>query len=55
MNTSHSSDVVGLPSTPAFTIFRRTRVQTETGYSRSTIYLRISQGLFPTPVRLAGC
>ena len=29
----------------ALTIWRRPRVQTETGYSRSTIYLRIAQGL----------
>lgn len=36
----------------AFTILRRTQVQAESGYSRSTIYLRISQGLFPKPVRL---
>lgn len=36
----------------ASTILRRTQVETETGYSRSTIYLRISQGLFPRPVRL---
>lgn len=33
-------------------IFRRKQVQSESGYSRSTIYLRISQGLFPKPVRL---
>ena len=31
---------------------RRKQVQAESGYSRSTIYLRISQGLFPKPVRL---
>lgn len=36
----------------AFAILRRRQVQTETGYSRSTIYLRISQGLWPKPVRL---
>ena len=36
----------------ALTIWRRPRVQTETGYSRSTIYLRIAQGLWPEPVRL---
>ena len=28
----------------ALTIWRRPRVQTETGYSRSTLYLRIAQG-----------
>lgn len=34
------------------TILRRKQVQAETGYSRSTIYLRISQGLFVRPVSL---
>ena len=56
MTNSLSSDVVGLPSThwlhTAFAILRRTTVQAESGYSRSTIYLRISEGLFPKPVRL---
>lgn len=37
---------------PANTILRRGRVETETGYSRSTIYLRISQRLFVKPVSL---
>lgn len=36
----------------ALTILRRRQVEVETGYSRSTIYLRISQGLFIKPVRL---
>jgi len=40
------------PSAAAFTILRRNQVQAETGYSRSTIYLRIAQGLFPKPVSL---
>lgn len=31
---------------------RRNVVQAETGYSRSTIYLRIAQGLWPKPVSL---
>ena len=35
-----------------FTILRRKTVQLRTGYSRSTIYLRITQGLLPTPVAL---
>ncbi len=35
-----------------FTILRRKQVQAETGYSRSMIYLNISQGLWPRPVRL---
>jgi prophage regulatory protein len=34
------------------TILRRKQVQAATGYSRSTIYLRISQGLFVHPVSL---
>ena len=34
------------------TIVRRKQVQAETGYSRSTIYLRIAQGLWPKPVGL---
>ena len=36
----------------ALTILRRRQVEAETGYSRSTIYLRIAQGLFIKPVRL---
>lgn len=35
-----------------FTILRRRQVQAESGLSRSTIYLRISQGLWPKPVSL---
>lgn len=38
--------------TPGFTILRRKQVEVETGYSRSTIYLRIAQGLFVKPVSL---
>jgi prophage regulatory protein len=34
------------------TILRLPAVKAETGYSRSTIYLRISQGLWPRPVSL---
>jgi prophage regulatory protein len=40
------------PST--LTILRRKQVQAETGYSRSTIYLRIAQGLWTKPVSLGG-
>lgn len=36
----------------ATTILRRWQVEAETGFSRSTIYLRISQGLFIKPVSL---
>lgn len=39
-------------SRAAFTILRRKEVQAESGYSRSTIYLRISQGLWPKPISL---
>lgn len=34
------------------TIMRLPAVQAECGLARSTIYLRISQGLFPEPVNL---
>ena len=34
------------------TILRLPSVKAETGASRSTIYLRIQQGLWPKPVRL---
>lgn len=34
------------------TILRLPAVKAETGASRSTIYLRIQQGLWPQPVRL---
>jgi prophage regulatory protein len=33
-------------------ILRRKRVEAFTGYSRSTVYLRIKQGLWPRPVSL---
>ena len=36
----------------ATTIMRRKQVEADTGYSRSTIYLRISQRLFVKPVSL---
>ena len=38
------------PATNA--ILRRWLVEAETGYSRSTLYLRITQGLFTKPVKL---
>jgi prophage regulatory protein len=34
------------------TIFRLPGVKSESGYSRSTIYLRVSQGLWTKPVSL---
>ncbi len=40
------------PIDPALTILRRKQVEAETGYSRSTIYLRIAQRLWPKPVKL---
>ena len=37
---------------PPATIWRRKQVQGESGLSRSTIYMRIAEGLWPKPVRL---
>lgn len=34
------------------TLLRRKQVEAQTGYSRSTIYLRIAQGLWTRPVSL---
>jgi prophage regulatory protein len=36
------------------TILRLPDIKTSTGLSRSTIYLRIAQGVFPKPVSLGG-
>lgn len=36
----------------ALPILRRKQVEAESGYSRSTIYLRISQGLWVRPIAL---
>jgi prophage regulatory protein len=36
----------------AHTILRRPDVERQTGYSRSTLYLRIAQGLWPRPVTI---
>lgn len=36
------------------TILRLPAVKASTGLSRSTIYLRVSQGTFPAPVSLGG-
>jgi prophage regulatory protein len=43
-----------MPQTPISprAILRRKQVEAESGYSRSTIYLRISQGLWPKPISL---
>lgn len=35
-------------------ILRLPAVKARTGLSRSTIYLRVSEGTFPTPVSLGG-
>lgn len=44
--------MVHLHSTTSTAILRRTAVEAATGYSRSTIYLRISQGLWTRPISL---
>ena len=36
----------------ALTILRRKQVEARTGLSRTTIYQRVSEGTFPTPVNL---
>ena len=36
------------------TVLRLPAVKARTGLSRSTIYLRVSQGVFPAPVSLGG-
>lgn len=36
----------------AFTILRRKQIEAETGYSRSTLYLRIAQGLWTKQISL---
>jgi len=45
---------LGVPTctTPSPSILRRRDVQARTGLSRSSIYLRLSSGEFPKPVRL---
>ena len=35
-----------------FVIFRRKQVQAVSGYSRSTLYSRMAEGLWPKPVHL---
>jgi prophage regulatory protein len=44
--------LMSIHTTRYVTILRRKQVEALTGYSRSTIYLRISQGLFVRPVSL---
>lgn len=38
----------------ALRILRRKQVESRTGLSRSTIYARIAEGLFPRPIDLGG-
>lgn len=54
MNASNQASLTNSSTlgATAQTIWRRATVQAETGYSRSTIYLRIAQGLFVKPVSL---
>jgi prophage regulatory protein len=37
-----------------YKILRRKQVEARTGLSRSTIYARIAEGLFPRPIDLGG-
>ena len=37
---------------PSISILRRPEVEARTGLSRSTIYLKVSQGSFPKPINL---
>jgi prophage regulatory protein len=43
-----------MQTVPSTTILRLPSVKNQTGYSRSTLYLRINQGLWPKPVSLGG-
>ena len=40
------------PSSTCISILRRPDVERRTGLSRSTIYLKVSLGLFPKPIKL---
>ncbi len=40
------------PVTNQFIIIRRKLVESRTGYSRSTIYLKISEGLLPSTIKM---
>ena len=37
---------------PIISILRRPEVESRTGLSRSTIYLKVAQGTFPKPINL---
>ena len=51
MTIHHSTPTASQQHQP-HTILRRNQVQAETGLSRSTVYVRIAQGLWPKPVSL---
>lgn len=40
------------PLVPCISILRRPDVERRTGLSRSTIYLKVAQGVFPEPIKL---
>jgi prophage regulatory protein len=52
--SSHRSEFAQRGLKMTHTILRLPAVKARTGLSRSTIYLRVSQGTFPRPVRLGG-
>ena len=43
------------PTTARPMLLRRRHVEAESGLPRSTLYLRIQQGLWTTPVRIGPC
>jgi prophage regulatory protein len=43
---------VTTPTEGGFTIWRRKRVELESGWGRSTIYVRVGEGLWPKPVHI---
>jgi prophage regulatory protein len=51
---SHRSEFAQRELMMGHSILRLPAVKTRTGLSRSTIYLRVSQGTFPRPVSLGG-
>jgi prophage regulatory protein len=42
------------PAPSRLSILRRREVEARTGLSRSTIYLRVSERTFPSPINLGG-
>jgi prophage regulatory protein len=46
--------MMSIQSQNALRILRRKQVESRTGLSRSTIYARIAEGLFPRPIDLGG-